>query len=154
LAGGRFNLQSEEQVRFWKDIWLGDKPLCEAYPNLFRIIRKKDDTVANVVRTLPLNVSFRRGLANANMNSWYGLAPKLSRSILHQGWSIYQTFWKDFVSVELTKSGFFKVRSIYRTMIKQGVQPEENPLWKLKVPLKIKIFLWYLIKGVTLTKDN
>jgi len=55
-----------------------DKPLCEAYPNLFRIIRKKDDTAANVVRTLPLNVSFRRGLVNANMNSWYGLAPKLS----------------------------------------------------------------------------
>jgi hypothetical protein len=27
-------------------------------------------------------------------------------------------------------------------------------LWKLKVPLKIKIFMWYLIKGVVLTKDN
>ena len=27
-------------------------------------------------------------------------------------------------------------------------------LWKLKVPLKIKIFLWYLRRGVTLTKDN
>lgn len=30
----------------------------------------------------------------------------------------------------------------------------KNPLWKLKVPLKIKIFMWYLIKGVVLTKDN
>ena len=27
-------------------------------------------------------------------------------------------------------------------------------LWKLKVPLKIKIFLWYLKRGVTLTEDN
>jgi hypothetical protein len=27
-------------------------------------------------------------------------------------------------------------------------------LWKLKVPLCIKIFLWYLIRGVMLTKDN
>jgi hypothetical protein len=27
-------------------------------------------------------------------------------------------------------------------------------LWKLKVPLKIKIFLWYLRRGVVLTKDN
>lgn len=25
---------------------------------------------------------------------------------------------------------------------------------KLKIPLKIKVFLWYLQKGVTLTKDN
>jgi hypothetical protein len=27
-------------------------------------------------------------------------------------------------------------------------------LWKLKLPLKIKIFLWYLGRGVTLTKVN
>ena len=27
-------------------------------------------------------------------------------------------------------------------------------IWKIKVPLKIKIFLWYLQKGVLLTKDN
>jgi hypothetical protein len=27
-------------------------------------------------------------------------------------------------------------------------------LWKLILPLKIKIFLWHLNKGVTLTKDN
>jgi hypothetical protein len=27
-------------------------------------------------------------------------------------------------------------------------------LWKLKLPLKIKIFLWYLGRGVILTKDN
>ena len=26
--------------------------------------------------------------------------------------------------------------------------------WKIKVPSKIKIFLWFLKKGVTLTKDN
>jgi hypothetical protein len=27
-------------------------------------------------------------------------------------------------------------------------------LWKLKIPLRIKIFLWYLKRGVVLTKDN
>ena len=32
--------------------------------------------------------------------------------------------------------------------------PERNVSWKLKVPLKIKIFLWYLKKGVILTRDN
>jgi hypothetical protein len=26
--------------------------------------------------------------------------------------------------------------------------------WKAKIPLKIKIFLWYLWNGVVLTKDN
>jgi hypothetical protein len=27
-------------------------------------------------------------------------------------------------------------------------------IWKLKLPLKIKIFLWYLERGVILNKDN
>jgi hypothetical protein len=29
-----------------------------------------------------------------------------------------------------------------------------NMLWKLKIPLWIKIFEWYLRKGAILTKDN
>jgi hypothetical protein len=29
-----------------------------------------------------------------------------------------------------------------------------NKLWKLKIPLRIKVFGWYLRKGVVLTKDN
>jgi hypothetical protein len=27
-------------------------------------------------------------------------------------------------------------------------------IWKLRISLKIKIFLWYLKRGVVLTKDN
>ena len=34
------------------------------------------------------------------------------------------------------------------------VIPTNRYLWKLKIPLKIKIFLWFLFNGVTLTKDN
>jgi hypothetical protein len=29
-----------------------------------------------------------------------------------------------------------------------------NKPWKLKIPLRIKVFGWYLCKGVVLTKDN
>jgi len=43
---------------------------------------------------------------------------------------------------------------MYRNLIQQGVLHDKSPLWKLKIPLKIKNFLWYLKKGVTLTKDN
>jgi hypothetical protein len=54
----------------------------------------------------------------------------------------------------ISKNVMFNVRSMYRTMIRQGVLPRKSPLWKLRVLLKIKIVLWYLQKGVTLTKDN
>jgi hypothetical protein len=36
----------------------------------------------------------------------------------------------------------------------QANYPLLKPLWKMKIPLKIKIFLWCLGKGVTATKDN
>lgn len=43
-------------------------------------------------------------------------------------------------------------------MYTEIMQAERTPsmcvAWKLKLPLKIKIFLWYLKKGVILTKDN
>jgi hypothetical protein len=29
-----------------------------------------------------------------------------------------------------------------------------DKLWKLKIPLRINVFGWYLRKGVVLTKDN
>ena len=39
-------------------------------------------------------------------------------------------------------------------MIDVGHVVNNKTLWKLKMLLKIKIFMWYLIKGVVLTKDN
>jgi hypothetical protein len=30
----------------------------------------------------------------------------------------------------------------------------DSTIWKLSLPLKIKIFLWYLKRGLVLTKDN
>jgi len=43
---------------------------------------------------------------------------------------------------------------MYRDMMLNNFSSDKNISWKLRVPLKIKIFLWYLKKGVILTKDN
>jgi hypothetical protein len=43
---------------------------------------------------------------------------------------------------------------MYRALLGSEAIPYNNIIWKLKLPLKIKIFLWYLYKGVILTKDN
>ena len=89
--------------------------------------------------------------------------------LLDVAWLIQTVAWLDLVSKvvqvhltdnkdafrwNLTKKGLFTVRSMYSTYIQEGVPSYKSPLWKLKIPLKIKIFLWYLKKGVTLTKDN
>jgi hypothetical protein len=46
------------------------------------------------------------------------------------------------------------VHSLYLTLINNGMANNlHRKLWRSKVPLKIKIFMWYM-KEVVLTKDN
>jgi hypothetical protein len=60
LQRGRFRVQDGTQTRFWEDLWLGKDPLMLKYPSLYRIVRRKNVSVAQVLSTIPLNVSFRR----------------------------------------------------------------------------------------------
>jgi hypothetical protein len=43
---------------------------------------------------------------------------------------------------------------MYVDLIRNEGIPSKCISWKLKLPLKIKVFLWYLKLGVILTKDN
>ena len=54
----------------------------------------------------------------------------------------------------LHQNGLFSVKSIYRALLGAEAIPYNTFIWKLKLPLKIKVFMWFLYKGVILTKDN
>ena len=56
--------------------------------------------------------------------------------------------------MELNKSGIFSVQSFYAALIGNDQVPIRNWFWFIKIPLKVKIFLWYLKRGIVLTKDN
>jgi hypothetical protein len=43
---------------------------------------------------------------------------------------------------------------MYLTMINNGFVDTNRKMWKVPIPLKIKIFMWYVYKGVVLTKNN
>jgi hypothetical protein len=51
-------------------------------------------------------------------------------------------------------SGHLSVRSTYNGLMTTPNSNQPRWPWKLKPPLKIKIFLWYLERGAILTKDN
>jgi hypothetical protein len=52
------------------------------------------------------------------------------------------------------QSGSFTVMSMYNALITDTRVRYNMMLWKMKVPLRIKIFLRYLKHGVVRTKDN
>jgi hypothetical protein len=79
---GSFVLGNGEQIRFWEDVWLGDQPLMSQYPSLYHIVRQKSDTIVSILRTIPLNVLFRRTLRGQNLALWYDLINRVVLTLL------------------------------------------------------------------------
>ena len=127
-------------------MWLGDEPLASQYPSLYNIVHHKNVLVANVLAQVPLNIGFRRALTGSKWNDWLNLCQRLMMVNLNNDNDKF--IWK------LTDTGLFSVKSMYLDMMNDDARYLRKYLWKLKVPLKIKIFMWFLSNKVLLKKDN
>jgi hypothetical protein len=146
---GTFSIKDGSEIRFWEDRWLDGTPLREQYPALYSIVRYKNETIAKVMDNSPPNVTFRRDLLGQRLLDWNALLQRLANVHLQPGHDEFR--WN------LHENGKFSVASMYNALIHPDVPidtPNNNKLWKLKIPLRIKVFGWYLRKGVILTKDN
>lgn len=54
----------------------------------------------------------------------------------------------------LQQRGTSTICSVYQVLAASNIVPHNHATWKLKLLLRIKIFLWHLSKGIVLTKDN
>jgi hypothetical protein len=71
---------------------------------------------------------------------------KLSRIVLTQGNDLPVWDW--------TKNGQFTVKSIYKDLSRAGIDRSFKHLWKAKIPLKIKVWLWLIWHNAIATKDT
>jgi hypothetical protein len=140
-----FKVGNGSQIRFWEDRWLGDQPLKIKFPALFNIVRKKQDSVANIFRSSPLSISFRRSLVGQNLRDWNRIVSWLT--------DLNRQDIPDVFTWSLHSTGQFSVKTMYAALINNGVRLSQE-IWRVKMPMKIKIFMWYLKRGVILTKDN
>ena len=51
-------------------------------------------------------------------------------------------------------NGIFLVKSMYLDLNDSGLIPKSIHIWKIKVPLRIKVFMWFVHKEMVLTKNN
>ena len=93
-----------------------------------------------------LNVAFRRSLVGVNLQTWHEVVAMVA--------DVQLTNQRDRFVWGLHQNGLFSVKSMYRAVLGVEAIPYNTLTWKLKLSLKIKVFLWYLYKGVILTKDN
>jgi hypothetical protein len=143
---GSFNVGNGVETRFWEDTWLGNKPLADQYPSLYSIVHRKQVTVENVLNHSPLNIMFRRTLTDNRWQLWLQLVQRLMTVQLNN--EKYVFIWV------LTTNEIFTVKSMYLDLLDDDTKYLNKYIWKMKVPLKIKIFIWFLHRKVILTKDN
>jgi hypothetical protein len=113
---------------------------------LYNIVRRKTILVADVLTGVPLNIKFRRTITGNNWEVWLLLLQRLIPVNLKEDLDI-------FVS-KLNTSGTLCVKSMYANIMNGRTIFLNKYIWKIKVPLKIKIFMWFLYKNVILAKAN
>lgn len=101
--------------------------------------------MATVLGSIPLNISFRRNLVGRNLSDWH----RIVNSLLH----VNLQEERDSFVWSLHSSGIFSIKSMYDALINNGVHVSQD-IWRIKIPSKIKVSMWYLKQGVVLTKDN
>ena len=109
LAKGSFEIKDGSNARFWEDTWAGELPFKVKYPSIYNIVCDPHATVAKILATRPLNLSFRRALVNNKLVEWLNLVAQIAHVDLVDGLDNFR--WN------LTKSGLFTVRSFYLYLI-------------------------------------
>jgi hypothetical protein len=132
------------KTSFWKNTSTDDSPLSNKFPCLFDLAYDKDISVNKVLSSNFEALSFRRRIMG-NLNLMY---EKLMVCCNNQDLSDQE----DIIVWTLGKKGFC-VNSLYKKMCDQVVVPYRF-LWKSKLPHKIKVFIWLVVRNKILTKDN
>jgi hypothetical protein len=92
-------------------------------------------------------VTFRRDLIGARLASWHALQERLG--------NVQLTDEHDEFLWNLTENRKFSVDSMYKALLHLEAPIHKNKhIWKMKIPLWIKVFAWYLSRGVILKNDN
>jgi hypothetical protein len=109
-------------------------------------MQHKNVLVSTVFATVHINISFRRGLNGDKWLKWMHLCQRLM--------TVTVSVESDKFIWKLTDLGVFSGKSMYLDLMNGHTIFLRKYLWKLKIPLKIKIFMWFLSNKVLLTEDN
>jgi hypothetical protein len=145
LAGRMVMLKNGNITRLWKDSIMGEQPFCDQFPVLFNLCQVQDCTIKSC-REANFVIPFRRRLRGELMDHW--------QYILNILLSVPPCEDDDKIAWSLNKNTVFSTRSVYTLLEKPLAGSNNKWIWKAKMPLKIKIFMWQLCQDAVLTREN
>jgi hypothetical protein len=145
FAGRKVILNGGDLVRFCIDPWLDNAALCDSYPALFDICQGQDWTLERVIGSNCV-IPFRRRLSPEMVVHWEYI-------VMHAKLN-HKAGVPDAVSWRLNANGIYSTKSMYQFLERNLAGSHNKWIWKSKIPLKIKIFLWQIFQNAILTRDN
>ena len=143
----KFRIQNGLRTSFWYDSWLLNQPLKEKYPSLFFITPKKDITVAEAYIQIMNNTYWPFSFHLNTYPEFQQLKQELTTLDLSQGCDSPE--WKWFPGKK------FSSKQCYFFLMDGGVRPMFSKIvWGIRVPEKIKYFIYLNFYDRILTKSN
>jgi hypothetical protein len=102
--------------------------------------------MADVLTIAFVNIKFRGTLTSNKWVAWLDLVDNLRR--------VYVAEKSDIFWVKINSIGFIPVKSIYANLVNEHTTFLRKYIWKLNIPIKTKILLFFLYREIILTKDN
>ena len=133
----RFSVGNGYGTQFWLDPWLEGEPLRLQFPRLFAVCADPAILVSAAALEEGWNIAFRRSFGPDEIRGWTNLREVVPLPLSQD---------PDTVSWSLSPSGEFSVSSAYQALYQLPVLRWLSPLWKALMPLKIKIFVWQLLR--------
>ena len=147
-----FKIGDGSRVKFWCDTWCGDQPLRDSFPNLYRLARVPDASVADHLQLLGpshhWDVTFSRQVQDWELEMVSAFRELLYSYPIRRG-SLDEMCWRP------SSRKIFTVRS-YHLLLSQPSQSSFpwKSVWKAKVPTRVAFFTWTAALERILTVDN
>jgi mannosylglycoprotein endo-beta-mannosidase len=119
--GVRFCPGKNSSTSFWKDVWIGEVPLCSKFPSLFAKSSDSDLTIVQAYSEEGWRIFFRRALDQGDLQAWSELSALVEEIELEDTPTI--------ISWRLTPSGKFSTKSLYLSLCKAPDVPITKIIW-------------------------
>ena len=116
------------------------------FPKVYDYCKNKNSFVSECNTTGRWEFDFTRTFGSEEMQEWGELLDKLKDVTLG---------WRKIVIWKLERSGHFTTRSLYMWMSFRGMKNKRaEKIWRSKLPMKLKVFLWLTIQDRLPTKTK
>jgi hypothetical protein len=148
----KYDVGEGSKIRFWDDVWCGDRALKEEFPGLFSIASLKEASIADNMEhssnSIQWNIQFTRLIHDwevGELASFY----KCLYDCKLRGEGKDKLWWVP------SRKGLFEVKSFYRMLSPRGSGSFPwKSVWKSKAPPRVAFFVWTAVHSKILTLDN